>query len=143
MRMKPDVRLKLDFPKVDFTKDIVIIAQDIVIPLIKEGILTNTNIRGNSFPALSDETARRKGHSRPLQETGKLFGSFRRKVSSKNKVLVFIAGGRNKIAGYLQIDGVGRSKKKLLFMGVTQGMERDSMRYMKKVIAKWVRIANR
>lgn len=143
MSMKMTVRSNINIPKIDFTKDLYAIAKDVVIPLIKEGILTNTDVTGMPFPSLDPRTSKRKGHSRPLQDTGTLLSSFKRKVNGKNKVLVFISSARDKIAEYLQVSGIGKAKKRFKFLAVTEGMERDANLYMQNVIKKWVRNANK
>ena len=141
--IKVTTKTKINFPSIDFTKDLIHVSKKIVVPLIKEGILTATDIEGNQFPRLRYATIKRKGHSRPLQETGKLLKSFRRKTLGKNRIAIQIVKKRKEIAKYLQVDGIGRAKKRFKFMGVTEGMERDANKYMSKQINKWVKHANR
>lgn len=141
MKMKVDIIGTLDFPDVVLQPELRKIAKKVVIPLLKEGILTGTDIRGRSFPKLSVATKKRKGHSRPLQDEGILFESFKAKKDGEQGIIVYIKRQRKKIAKYLQIDGIGKAKKKFEFMGVTEGMEKDAMAMMQKFIKKYIRKA--
>lgn len=136
------ITARFDFPEVDFSPSLMVVAKKIVIPLIKEGILTNTDIYGKRFPKLAASTIRSKGHDRPLQEESILIKSFKYKSDGKD-VVVYISGSRDEVARYLQIEGVGKSRKKFEFFGVTDGMEKEATAFIKKEIVKWVKRANR
>lgn len=141
---KAKITNRINFPEVDLVPSLQKIAKKIVIPLLKDGILTNNDIYGKNFPKLSKGTIKRKKHSRALQSEGKLFNSFKSKKEG-DIVIVYIDSkdNRDEIAEYLQIDGVGKNKKKFKFFGVTDGMEADALDFIKKEIKRWVNRANR
>ncbi len=132
--IKMKVEKNIKFPKIDIDKDIAVVANKIVIPLLTHGIDSNTDINGNKHPDLEPTTIRRKHHSRPLIDTGALRKSFKHRKISENKHIVFINAFRNKVGEYLQIDGVGKKKKHFKFMATTDKMEKESMIYIKDKI---------
>lgn len=131
------------------------IAKNIVVKLLKAGIDKNVDIHGKAHPDLEDSTVNGKARKRttggsassyakgkspdhPLVDEGVLYESF---ITDKSGDVITIGIGeeRNDIAKMLQIDGVGRKKKKFKFFGVTDGMEKDSMSYVTKMIKKWMK----
>jgi len=136
-RVQNKIKIPKDF---DFSNELKDISENVVIPLLEEGIATNTSIKGGQFPPLEYSTAKRKfkkrGHIRPLIDTGTLANSFSSRKTGKNKVTVFINGSRKTIGWILQMEGVGYKKKKFEFFGLTEGMEKDSMEIMKKKLGE-------
>ncbi len=141
--IKTKIRTQINFPKIDLSRELDHVAKKIVIPLLKDSIDAGVNVEGKSHPELDIRTIRRKGHSKPLLETGDLRKSFKAFRKAKDHVIVRIKAGRRKIAEYLQVDGIGKARKRFLFMGVTDGMERDAMKYIKSRIAKLLRNARK
>jgi len=116
----------------DFSPELKEAAENIIIPLLEEGIATNTDINGGRFPSLEKSTILSKGHSRPLIDTGVLSRSFVSVSRGKSERQVVIddsrasgGAGNNEIAFNLQIKGVGHKKKTFLFFGLTKGMVLD------------------
>ncbi len=131
----------IKMPQLSLHQQLKPIADKIVIPLLRDNIEANWDIYGKCHPALEASTIKKKGHSHPLIDTGLLKDSFKSYQSRRDEVQVRVKSGRRKIAEYLQIKGVGRKKKKFEFFGVTQGMERDALRFMSKAIARMIRNA--
>lgn len=145
MSLKIKIKTKIKFPtNFDFTSELQSIARKVIIPLIKAGIETGTDIFGKRFPELEESTRkskqRRGADHRALIDTTELYNSFTYRVKGRNRVLVFIkpsgTPARNEVAKYLQIEGVGRKKKKFHFFGVTDGMERDALVLMYKRLTR-------
>ncbi|RLC34039.1 hypothetical protein DRH14_03805 [Candidatus Shapirobacteria bacterium] len=134
------VKMNFRIPKVSVQEDLLHIAQKIFIPYMQRGINRNSDIEGGSFPALAPSTIRRKGHSDPLIETGKLRSAFRFKKKGKLEVLIDIKSNRAKIGKYLQIDGT-KSGKHFNFFGISRKMEDQAIMYMKKRIEKAIKNA--
>ena len=141
--IKAKITGQIKFPPIDVDDDIEFVAKKIVIPLLRDGIDRNEDVNGSRFPPLEPGTAKAKGHSRPLVDTGLLRKSFKWKKVSKNNYLVYLNKLREKIAEYLQIDGVGRNKKKFKFMAVSKRMELDSIVYMQDKINAAIQRFNR
>lgn len=161
---KVDVKSNLSVPTLLLKKDLEYIADRIIIPHLQRGIHNQVQIDNTPFPALEPKTIQRKtgailkstftkkGNIRPaaikkvgaggltgfssktLIETGALVASFIRKSGSKDTVTVTMTSNRKDIGKYLQIDGVGKKKKKFLFFGVSDIMESQAMSYIRKRI---------
>lgn len=77
--------------------------------------------------------------NKTLIDTGTLRKSFMVKKDFnlvQKAVEITINDDRKEIGGYLQIEGVGKKKKKFHFFGITDGMEKNAFDYMKKQIKK-------
>ena len=84
MEIKAKILGKIKFPEFDIDKDLGVVSKEIVIPLLMKGIQKNRDIDGGRFPELSAYTKAKKGHSRPLIDTGTL------RRQRERSVLVFI-----------------------------------------------------
>ena len=137
VRIKGSIRL----PKVTLQDELMHVAERIIIPIMADNISKGKALDGQVLPALEPATIKRKGHGRPLIETGKLRRSFIAKRKGKYAVLITLVKDRKDIGGYLQIDGVGKKKKKFNFFGVSTVMERLAMQYMEKQLKRRIRNA--
>lgn len=144
--LRARVKSRLNFPKLSTQKDLQSIAKNIVIPDIIKGIEKSVSIKGGRLPSITEATKNkkgRKGGDRPLIDTGELKKSFFYKNRGKNVVVISIKSGRKAIAGYLQIDGVGKIKKKFLFFGISKDSAQDAMAFMRRQIQKAIDRAKR
>ncbi len=139
--MRAEIRNNIKFPKLTFQNDLVYVAERIIIPIMVDNINKSKALDGTALPDLSEKTIKRKGHAKPLIDTRKLIQSFIFKKKGKHGVLITIKKERKNIGEYLQIDGVGKKKKRFNFFGISTAMERAAMRYMEKRIKKAVRSA--
>lgn len=132
-RIKKNFNIPTHF---DFSSELKTIARKVIIPSIQSGMKKNIDITGKKFPNLEESTKRMKfkkyAHARPLFADQELINAFVYKARGTNKVIVYIKTIRNKIAEYLQIEGVGKKKKKFKFFGITDGMEQDAMSIMNR-----------
>jgi len=137
------VRSNIRLPKFNFQKELLFVAQRIVIPMLAKNIDSNRDLEGKKFPELEPYTIRKKGHSRPLIDTGKLRSSFQYKRRGNASVKVYINDERNEIAKKLQIKGVDskRGKKFFNFFGITEGMHADIMDFMRVQIKRAIKHA--
>lgn len=71
---------------------------------IENNIDTGTDNLGHSLRTLSPKTILRKGHGRPLFETGTLRNSIMSVMEGNNKGKIFIASVRDSIASILNDD---------------------------------------
>jgi hypothetical protein len=129
--LKVQVINRIDFPKITLQEDLEEIAENIIIHDIKTGIASRMAINGGSLPANDPKTSKRKGHDKPLIDTGELKESFSFKRVGKSKVVVYIDSGRSKIAGYLQNDGVKTNfgVKHYRFFGISNNAFDRAMQY--------------
>lgn len=139
MRMRTKIRSDIKFPKFNFQPDVEYIAEKIVVPGIKGSITRQKTIDGGSFPTLSPKTVKKKGHSRPLVDTGLLLRGIVTKPFGglfKTGVLITINKNRKDIAKYLQISGIRTKsgKKYFNFFGINTRMESLAKAYMRKRI---------
>lgn len=160
------VKKNLTIPNLTFQKDLRIIADQIFIPMMQENIHKQTSLTGAPFPPLEPETiAKKQGtvlkrtftksgsirpgalktiakaglgsfSSRTLIETGKLLRSFVSIPRGTSQVLITLTPDRKEIGEFLQIEGVGRKKKKFNFFGISKRMELSAMQYMRERIAQ-------
>ena len=137
------VRSNIRLPKFNFQKELLLVAQRIVIPMLAHNIDSNRDIEGKKFPELEPYTIRKKGHSKPLIETGELRRSFEYKRKGNASVIIYINDTRNAIAERLQIKGVNskRGKKFFNFFGITEGMHADIMDFMRVQIKRAIKHA--
>ena len=141
--IKATVKSDINLPKFNFQKELLLVAQRIVIPMLAKNIDSNRDLEGKKFPELEPYTIRKKGHSRPLIDTGKLRSSFQYKRRGNASVKVYINDERNEIAKKLQIKGVDskRGKKFFNFFGITEGMHADIMDFMRVQIKRAIKHA--
>ena len=141
--IKATVKSDINLPKFNFQKELLLVAQRIVIPMLAKNIDSNRDLEGKKFPELEPYTIRKKGHSRPLIDTGKLRSSFQYKRRGNASVKVYINDERNEIAKKLQIKGVDskRGKKFFNFFGITEGMHADIMSFMHAQIQRTIKHA--
>ena len=127
---------RINFPKITLQDDLEKIASGIIIPDIVMGIESRKAINGGSLPTNDPQTIKRKGHDRPLINTGELRSSFYYERRGKSKVFISIRSGRKDIGGYLQIDGITTKaeKKFYRFFGVSNDAHDSAMDYMREKI---------
>ena len=159
MPIETKSRLTIKLPDLDFTQTFKEIADKIIIPDIQLGINRSMGIDGKPFPALEPATvagktgARKKarkggglksagvsgarGGSQQLVDTGELKDRSMESVQiARNHIRILIGPGRNKIAYYLQITGVGKKRKKFNFFGISQRAEFQAISKMRATLAK-------
>ena len=131
--IKATIKSDINLPKFNFQKELLLVAQRIVIPMLAHNIDSSRDIEGKKFPPLEPYTIRKKGHAKPLIETGALRSSFKFKRKGNASVLVYINDERNEIAKNLQIKGIDskRGRKFFNFFGITEGMHADIMSFMR------------
>jgi len=136
--IKATVKSDINLPKFNFQKELLLVAQRIVIPMLAHNIDSSRDIEGKKFPPLEPYTIRKKGHAKPLIETGALRSSFKFKRKGNASVLVYINDERNEIAKNLQIKGIDskRGRKFFNFFGITEGMHADIMSFMRAQIKR-------
>lgn len=147
--------MRINIPPLDFTKVMSDAADKIIIPDIRFGFNRSVGIDNKPFPALEQSTIDAKrgirksvkkagakladvglAGDKTLVDTGTLRESFYYKVIKTNHVRIFIDSVREKIAYYLQIDGVGKKKKTFHFFGISQRAELQCIPMMKKELNK-------
>jgi len=136
--IKATIKSDINLPKFNFQKQLLLVAQRIVIPMLAHNIDSNRDLEGKKFPELEPYTIRKKGHSKPLIETGELRRSFEYKRKGNASVIIYINDTRNAIAERLQIKGVEskRGRKFFNFFGITEGMHADIMDFMRAKIKR-------
>jgi len=141
--IRATIKSNIKIPRFNFQRELLAAAQRIIIPMLAKNIDSNRDIKGKKFPQLEPYTIRKKGHSRPLIETGALRSSFQYKRKGIASVLIYINDKRNEIAKKLQIKGVNskRGKKFFNFFGITEGMRADIMAYMRLMIRRAIKRA--
>ena len=141
--IKATIKSDINLPKFNFQKELLLVAQRIVIPMLAHNIDSSRDIEGKKFPPLEPYTIRKRGHAKPLIETGALRSSFQYKRKGNASVTVYINDERNEIAKKLQIKGVDskRGKKFFNFFGITEGMHADIMSFMHAQIQRTIKHA--
>ena len=136
--IKATIKSDINLPKFNFQKQLLLVAQRIVIPMLAHNIDSNRDMEGKKFPPLEPYTIMKKGHSRPLIDKGKLRSSFQYKRRGNASVMIYINDERNEIAKKLQIKGVDskRGRKFFNFFGITEGMHADIMSFMRAQIKR-------
>ena len=138
VEVKNNINIPIDDIAINLDKQLYEIANNIVIRHLKDLIQTSTAVDGSSFPPLEPDTVKKKGYNKQLIDTGLLLNSFMAYRPGKGKVVVRIKPGRRDVAEYLQIEGVGKKKKKFFFFGISDGMERDCIYEMKLLLRKLI-----
>lgn len=130
----------LNFPKLNFDKELKEIADRIIIPVIQLNIQNEQDIREQRYAPLSPayvKQKQRKGLSvKILEATGKLKRSFYSVSRGSNKVAISLSSDRLSIGNILQNLGVGGSGRTFNFFGISTRMESLSIDYMKKKIGE-------
>lgn len=164
-----ETKFKAKFPSFIFQKDLKYIADRIFIPIMQQNIHQQMTLDGGNFPPLEQSTAERKSGaivkrtftqkgnlragvekkisktgltsfvSKTLIDTGKLVSSFFSAEKGTNQVIISLRGDRKEIGGYLQIEGVGKKKKKFNFFGISTRMQEEAIKYMQRKIKDLVR----
>ena len=134
--IKGKITGELNFPVLNFQKDLEHIAKRIFIPYMAEGIQSGRAIDGGRFPPLSPATLRAKKGPKTLIESGKLHRSFRSRPQGMNRVIIDLSSDRQEIGDKLQLIGVGRNKKKFKFFGVNSVMAQRAINYMNLVVRR-------
>ena len=138
------IRGKVRFPVLNLDKELKYISDRIIIPLIQTGIHKSMDVEGRSLPHLETNTVRMKRKKglpsphQPLVAMGILRNSFKSRRGGMNRRTVYINDRRRDIARYLQIDGIrSRAGRKFFkFFGVTEGMEKDALLYLRTIIKR-------
>jgi hypothetical protein len=143
MSMKADVKTNFNMPKLDFSDDLLLIADRIIVPNMQQGIHNGQQIDTSPFPPLEHSTLKYKKGPKTLIETGTLLGSFVTKKQGKGSVLITLNASRKDIGKYLQIDGVGKKRKKFNFFGISNYAEDQAMKYMRKRVKDAIREAKK
>lgn len=142
MALTVKIKSRFKIPKLDLTKQLEHIAERILIPNMAKGIQERKDVAEKTYEPLDPKTIKRKGHDRPLIETGKLHRSFKFRKRGKNRVLVFIDGERREVAGYLQVEGVRRrrgGRRKFNFFGISQKTELKAVKFMEQEIGRAIK----
>jgi hypothetical protein len=142
MEVKNNINFNVDDLAVNLDKELYSIANKIVIPLLKELILKQEQVDGSRFPDLEKSTIelkKKKGKTKTLVDSGLLLDSFMAYRKGKGEVVVRIKSGRRDVGQALQVDGVGRKRKKFFFFGITDGMEKDCLDKMNELVKKAVK----
>ena len=158
-------KMTINLPNLDFTDTFQEIAKNIICPDMRLGINRGIGVDGNAFPPLEPETVARKsgarkgarkkgltlakaglaggrGGSQTLVDKGVLRESFDYERVGRNHVRIFLGSEREKIGKYLQIDGVGRKKKRFLFFGISQRAEFQAIAKMRAKLGEILEKSN-
>lgn len=139
-------------------------AMQLVVADILAGIAQSKAISGGSLPSLEPSTIAAKGHEKPLVDKGKLSDEFtyrRVNMYRADKAEITIKpvtapasrkpkktkSGRNargqaqdtprdQVAFYLQVEGVGRKKKKFPFFGISQDAGAEIISLVDDIVAR-------
>ncbi len=134
--VKFTIKSNFRVPQIKLDDILFEVAERIIIPDMQRGIDARAAINGSTLPANDPKTIKRKGHDRPLIDTGTLRASFVARRQGKSKVLITLAGDRKEIGGYLQIDGVHTKSgtKHYEFFGISKDAEDAAVAFMEKKI---------
>lgn len=163
--IKASVRMTVKLPDLDFTRTFEEISRDVIIPDMRLGINRGIGIDGAQFPPLEQSTLDRKsgarkkarrgggslqkaglagsrGGSQTLVDKGVLRESFEYERVGVNHVRIFIGAIRAEVGKFLQIDGVGKKKKRFKFFGISQRSEFQAVAKMRARLAEILRKSN-
>jgi ABC-type tungstate transport system permease subunit len=134
--VKFTIKSNIKFPNIKLQDILLEIAERIIIPDMQRGIDERAAIDGGMLPANDPKTVKRKGHDRPLIDTGSLRAAFVAQRRGKGKVLITLADNRKDIGGFLQIEGIRTKKgtKFYNFFGISKDAEDAAIAYMEKKI---------
>ena len=138
--IKASIKGELNFPP-SFTmqSDLTHIATKIFVPFMQEAIDAGRGVDGARHPPLEPSTIRMKRGPQKLIETGKLRVAFRTRKTGTDAVTIDLKANRAEIGEYLQIEGVGRKKKKFIFFGISTEMEKRAIDFMKSQVRKAIK----
>lgn len=149
MSLKFRSKMTIKLPNLDFSDVLSDVANKVIIPDMRFGINRSVDIDNKPFPELEPTTikikAKRKaprGGSQPLVDTGQLRDGFLSRRIKKNHIRVSIKGERSEISKYLQVDGVGKARKKFKFFGVSQRAELQGISLMTQRLKRILRNLN-
>lgn len=156
--------MKVSLPKLDFTKQLLEVAEKVISPDMRLGINRSIGVDNQPFPQLEASTIAQKsgirksarksggltgaglsgarGGSQQLVDTGKLREAFQWVKVKTNHVRIMLTGDREKIGYYLQKEGVGKKKKKFNFFGISQRAEFQSISKMKQALNEALKKVN-
>ena len=138
--IKVSIKGNINFPSLNVGKELKRIADSIIIPFMAGGIDRDRDIDGKPFLDLEENTwvskAKSGGANRKLVESGKLRKSFRSRRVSENRVIIDLDPLRQDVGRSLQIEGVGRKRKRFKFFGVSDKANEHAIRHMENVIKK-------
>lgn len=152
-------KLTVKLPELDFTKTLEETAKQVIIPDMRLGINRGIGIDNRPFPKLEASTIARKagirkkvrkiaplkdvglagarGGTQTLVDTGELRDQAMEQTTVKrNHVKIFLDTGRDQIGRFLQIQGVGKKKKKFHFFGISQRAEFQAISKMNANLQK-------
>jgi len=137
--IKAKITGKLNFPNVKFGKELKHIADKIFIPFMALHIEKGKALTGAAYPPLEVSTLKQKKNRKTLIESGKLRRSFRSRRRGTNTVIIDLTADRAEVGESLQIDGVGRRRKKFIFFGINKEMEKRAIDHINFEIRKAIR----
>lgn len=152
-------KMTIKLPDLDFTKTFEDVSRLVIIPDIRLGINRGIGVDGQEFPPLEPSTLLQKsgarkralksggklgtaglaggrGGTQTLVNTGLLRESFEYQRVATNHVRISISDVRSEIGKFLQIDGVGKKKKKFFFFGISQRAEFQAVALMRARLAE-------
>ena len=163
--IKAKVTMTVKLPDLDFTRTFEEAARDVIIPDMRLGINRGIGVDGQQFPPLEPSTIARKtgarkkarrgggtlkaaglaggrGGSQTLVDQGVLREAFEYERVGVNHVRIFIGALRAEIGKFLQVDGVGRKRKKFNFFGISQRAEFQVIAKMRARLGEILRKSN-
>lgn len=141
--IKAKISGSLNFPKALVKRsDLEKIAKNIIIKNIKKFLDAEVGVDGKGHPDLEPATWKRKKSGKKLYETGKLRRAIRWAWVGSG-ILIDVRGKRKKIAEYLQVEGVGKKRKKFLFFAVNDVMEDKAVKFIRLQIKKAIQRGGR
>ena len=160
MAFQAKVKVDLNFPIIKLQKELVKVAQKVIIPDIEGRMNSSIDISGNSYQALSKKTIsskQKKGlRTETLMATGQLRSSFKFKPVGKDAVRITPSGTRKshngeriitnkELSDILQNKGVRTKfgKRFFEFFGISDKAEAKSVKLLDLAIRKAVRVGGR
>jgi hypothetical protein len=160
MGMTVKVKMNLDFPVLEFQRELMEIANKVIIPDIEGRIDAGVSVSGHSYGGLDPKTIKqkqRKGLStKPLIATGQLRRSSKAITKGENSVVIFPSGIRHstgsgrilsnsELGDILQNQGVRSrlGKRFFEFFGISKEAEIEAMDFMAKTVKKRIRDGGR
>lgn len=135
-----EFRSNIKMPKIDFSDWLLESAEKIVIPDIQAGIHGRKAIDGGSLPSNKSATVKAKGHDKPLiGKERELIRAFKFKTVGTNKVKIYINEKRDKIAGYLQDEGIKTKEGRKYYKFF--GLSKDAVNNIERFLSDKIRIS--
>ncbi|GAF75606.1 unnamed protein product [marine sediment metagenome] len=136
-----DVKLNLNFPKLNLENELKEIADRIIIPDIQSRMVKGVDIDNKAYPPLAQSTIRAKRKRGLRQEIlfaeGKLFRSFFAVKKSGFGVKITSRSDRKEIGEKLQFEGVKSrtfGRRHFKFFGISDKAENTAMTFMRNRI---------